>query len=78
MKKEELIRHCEEAVKTEESANQIYMGHLSAILQRSNLSREKLEKARDTLRYLIEQNSEHKRVLEKLLVRIRQEEIDAY
>jgi len=78
MTKDELIRRCEEAVKSEESANQIYMKHLSAILQRSELSREKLEKAREALSYLIGRNSEHKKILEDLLVRIRQEAVDVY
>ncbi len=78
MTKDEFIRHCEEAVKSEESANQIYMKHLSAILQRSELGKEKLEKAREVLSYLIERNSEHKKILEGLLVRIRQEVDDVF
>jgi len=78
MTKDEFIRHCEEAVKSEESANQIYMKHLSAILQRSELGKEKLEKAREALSYLIGRNSAHKKILEGLLVRIRQEADNVY
>ena len=54
------------------------MKHLSAILQRSELGKEKLEKAREVLSYLIERNSEHKKILEGLLVRIRQEVDDVF
>lgn len=78
MKKDELIRCCEEAVKTEESANQIYMKHLSAVLLRTDIPEEDLRQARQTLQYLIRMNTEHKRVLEALIVRIRKEDIDVY
>mgnify|MGYP001211977205 CR=1 FL=1 len=78
MKKDELIRCCEEAVKTEESANQIYMKHLSAVLMRTDIPEKDLRQARETLQHLILMNTEHKRVLEALLVRIRKEDIDVY
>lgn len=78
MKKAELIRCCEEAVKTEESANQIYLKHLSAILLRTDIPEEDVGRARSTIRYLIQMNEEHKRRLEKLLDRIQKEEIDVY
>lgn len=78
MKRDELIRCCEEAVKTEESANQIYMKHLSAVLLRTNIPEEDLRQARETLQYLIRMNTEHKRILEELLARIRKEDIDVY
>ena len=78
MKKDELIRCCEEAAKTEERANQIYMKHLSAILLRANIPEEDLRKARETIQHLIRMNTEHKRILEELLVRIRKEDIDVY
>ena len=78
MKKDELIRCCEEAVKTEESANQIYMKHLSAVLTRTDIPEEDLRQARQTLQYLIRMNTEHKRLLEDLLARIRKEDIDVY
>jgi len=78
MKKEELIRCCREAVKTEESANQIYMKHLSAILLRSGLPEADLQLARKTLQHLITMNTEHIRMLEGLIQRVQKEEIDVY
>jgi hypothetical protein len=78
MTKEELIRHCQEAAKTEESANAIYMRHLHAILLHSGLPREKLEEARDSILLLMDGNRRHKRVLERLIERIRREDCDVY
>lgn len=78
MKKDELIRCCQEAVKTEESANQIYMKHLSAILLRSGLPEADLRLARETLQHLIRMNTEHIRMLEGLLEKVRKEEVDVY
>ena len=78
MKKDELICRCEEAIKTEESANQIYMKHLSAVLLRTNIPEDDLRKARETLQHLISMNTNHKRILEELLARIRKEDTDVY
>lgn len=78
MKKEELIGRCEEAVKLEEDACQIYMKHLSAVLLRSGIPEEDLKRTRETLEYLIGVNAEHKRMLERLIARIREEKRDVY
>jgi rubrerythrin len=78
MKKAEFIRCCQEAIKTEESANQIYMKHLSAILLRTNIPEDDLCNARETLQHLISMNNNHKNIVEAVLERIRKEDIDVY
>ncbi len=78
MTKDELIGCCEQAINAEESANQIYMKHLSAILLRSGMPADDLRQARGILEYLIGENTEHKRMLQGLIERIRKEESDVY
>ncbi len=78
MTKEELLGCCAQAIHTEESANQIYMKHLSAILLRSGMPAAEMRQAREIVEYLIGKNTEHKRMLEGLVERIRKEETDVY
>ncbi|MCF8142525.1 MAG: hypothetical protein K9N21_01255 [Deltaproteobacteria bacterium] len=78
MTKEELIRHIQEGIKTEESAITIYARHLAAIVGRSGLPESRLSQVKKTLDILIEANREHKNLLDTLLRRIQGESIDVY
>ena len=78
MTREELIRHIQEGIKTEESAVTIYARHLTAIVDRSGLPESRLSQVKKTLDVLIESNREHKNLLDTLLRRIQGESIDVY
>jgi len=78
MTKEELIKHIQEGMKTEESAVTIYSRHLSAIVSKSGLPESTISKIRRTLQILIQANREHKDQLNALLKRIQGESIDVY
>lgn len=78
MTREELIRHIQEGMKTEESAITIYARHLGAIASRSGLPESKLVQIKRTLELLIEANRKHKNILDSLLKRIHGESIDVY
>jgi rubrerythrin len=73
MERETLIKHLQEAVKKEESATQVYMRHLSAILGRSGLAADDVSRIRKSLQYLIGCNEEHREQLLSLIERIREE-----
>lgn len=78
MKKEQLLKHCQEAIKTEEAANTVYLKHLSAIVLRSGLPEPDIAKIKDTIEFLIAINMRHKELLQSLVNRIREEDIDVY
>ncbi|MEI8173094.1 MAG: hypothetical protein WCH07_06375 [Deltaproteobacteria bacterium] len=78
MKKEQLLRHCQEAIKTEETANTVYLKHLSAIVLRSGLPESDIAKIKDTIEFLIAINTTHKELLQLLVNRILEEDIDVY
>jgi rubrerythrin len=76
MEREELIRHLEEAVKKEETATQIYIRHLSAIVSRSGLRAEDVSRIRKSFQYLVEENDKHAAQLLSLIDRVRKEGTD--
>ena len=78
MTKEELIRHIQEGIKTEESAVTIYSRHLSAIVSRSGLPESDIAELKRVLGTLIQENQRHKRILSTLLRRVQGEAIDVY
>lgn len=78
MKKEELLKCCREAMKTEETANSIYMKHLSAIVLRSGLPKSEIQRIKDVIEFLISTNTRHKNMLESIVQRIMEEDIDVY
>ena len=78
MTKEELMKHLQEGMKTEESAVTIYSRHLSAIVSKSGLPESTISKIKRTLQILIQANKEHKDKLNALLTRIQGESIDVY
>lgn len=78
MTKEELIRHIQEGIKTEESAVTIYSRHLAAIISRSGLAESNISRIKKTLEILIEANIKHKNLLNSLMKRIQGESIDVY
>jgi len=78
MKKEQLLKHCHEAVKTEETATTVYLKHLSAIVFRSGLPKPDIAKIKDTIEFLIAMNTRHKELMQSLINRIQEEDIDVY
>ncbi len=78
MDRETLIEHLKEAVRREESATQIYLKHLSAIISRSGIPAEQISSIQKSLKYLIDSNKEHKAYLLSLIERIKGEGIDVY
>ena len=78
MTKEELIRHIQEGIKTEESAVTIYSRHLAAIVSRSGLPESDISKIKKTLEILITANMKHKELLNSLTKRVQGESIDVY
>jgi len=78
MTKEELIKHIQEGMKTEESAVTIYSRHLSAIVSRSGLPESDIAELKRVLGTLIQENQRHKRILSTLLRQIQGEAIDVY
>ncbi|RPI64734.1 MAG: hypothetical protein EHM48_00175 [Planctomycetaceae bacterium] len=70
MTKSELCVHIEEALRTEEAANIVYMEHLTAIVTRSGLSPEKIKTARQICEYLIDWNNQHSMRLKQLLLKL--------
>ncbi len=78
MTKEELIRHIQEGIKTEESAVTIYSRHLSAIVSRSGLPESDIAELKRVLGTLIQENQRHKQILSALLRQIQGEAIDVY
>lgn len=78
MTREELIKHIQEGIKTEESAVTIYSRHLSAIVSRSGLPDSDIAELKRVLGTLIQENQKHKRILSALLGQIQGEAIDVY
>ncbi len=78
MTREELIRHIQEGIKTEESAVTIYSRHLSAIVSRSGLPDSDIAELKRRLGTLIQETQRHKRILSALLRQVQGEAIDVY
>lgn len=78
MKQEELQEVLAEAIRTEETASAIYLGHLKVITSRSGLSQPQVQKITELIQYLVRSNQEHKKALEILSERIRKGEIDVF
>jgi len=78
MTKEELIKHIQEGMKTEESAVTIYSRHLAAIVSRSGLPESDISEIKRVLGTLIQGTQRHKRILSGLLRQVQGEAIDVY
>jgi rubrerythrin len=78
MTREELIKHIQEGMKTEESAVTIYSRHLSAIVSRSGLPESDIAELKRVLGMLIQENQRHKQILSGLLRQVQGEAIDVY
>ena len=78
MIREELIKHIQEGIKTEESAVTIYSRHLDAIVSRSGLPESDISELKKVLGTLIRANQRHKRILNSLLKEVQGASIDVY
>ena len=59
MTKSELLEHIAEAIRTEESATQVYLTHIHAIIERSGLPDDATARLRKTMAALIAANTNH-------------------
>jgi len=78
MRKDELIAHISEGIRTEESASAIYLKHLNAIVGRGGLPNNVVVDAKRIIDQLISANDRHKGLLSDLRERVSREEIDVY
>jgi len=78
MKKQDLLEHIQQAIRTEESAVAIFMRHLSAMILRSGLREEEIFKIRQTINFLVAENKKHKLLLESLYDRIAGEQANDF
>ncbi len=78
MTKDELLQKINEGIRTEESATSVYLAHLDAIVERSSLEPEKIEKLRQGIGHLVAENKKHKAILENLLFRVQTGDVDVY
>ncbi|MDY6903476.1 MAG: hypothetical protein SWH61_02215 [Thermodesulfobacteriota bacterium] len=73
MKKDELMRHIREGIRTEESAVAIYYKHLRAVIIRSGIPRDTQFRVRAMLERLKAESAGHRKQLEKLMSRLEKE-----
>ncbi len=73
MKKNELLEKIRSAINAEESASTVYLGHLKALMARSQLDAAVVKKAQVGLGELIEANQDHRRILETLEKKVEKE-----
>lgn len=66
MKKNELLEKIRSAINAEESASTVYLGHLKALMARSQLDAAVVKNAQIVLGRLIEGNQGHRQILEAL------------
>jgi len=78
LKKEELIKLLEEAVKTEESAIPLYTKHISSTLFLSDLPLEKRKRIHEILQILNEQSSGHAITFRQMINNIERDVRDVY
>ena len=78
MTRDALLAEIRESIRKEESAVSIYLKHLSAVVSRSGLKGGKVEKVREVMEFLSQENRKHKAILEALEKKIEGEKADAY
>jgi len=66
MKKNELLEKIRSAINAEESASTVYLGHLKALMARSQLDSAVVNNAQTGLGELIKANQDHRHILEAL------------
>ena len=66
MKKNELLENIRSAINAEESASTVYLGHLKALMARSQLDAVVIKNAQTGLGELIKSNQDHRHILEAL------------
>ncbi len=78
MRKEELLKCIQESIRREESATNVYFGHLKVLILRSGLSESDIAEARKTIEFLVKSNIVHKKFMEALLQRTEEDPKDVY
>ena len=66
MKKNDLLEKIRSAINAEESASTVYLGHLKALMARSQLDSTAVKNAQTGLGKLIKANQGHRKILEEL------------
>jgi len=78
MKKNELLENIRSAINTEESASTVYLGHLKALMARSQLDAAVVINAQTVLGELIKANQQHRLILETLEKQIAKDPADDF
>ena len=78
MKREELIRRLQEAVLTEETAIPVYAKHLHNTLFWSGLHPDDIKVVKAGLRRLYTDSNRHRKMLEALIKKVREDESDVF
>lgn len=78
MKKKELLEKIRSAINVEESASTVYLGHLKALMARTQLDAAVVKNAQTVLGEMIEGNRGHRRILETLEKQVEKETADDF
>jgi rubrerythrin len=78
VKKEKLIHELEEAIKREETATTIFLGHISAFSCRFSLDDSFVKKFKKILKDLIVQNERHKEICIMILNKIKKDKRNVF
>lgn len=76
MDKNELVKELKDARRTEESAVQVYMKHLKAIVKRSTLEDDQVDKIRNVIKKLIQENKRHYEIVNSLITKVEEGRYD--
>jgi rubrerythrin len=78
MKKNELLEKIKSAINAEESASTVYLGHLKALMARSQLDPAIVKEAQTGIGELIKANQDHRHILETLQREVEKEPGDDF
>ena len=78
IRKEELLRRINEAIRTEESAISIYLENYSVVLERLGFDNARCDRIRKAFQTLGEESKQHKKILETLQGRLEKEPRDVF
>lgn len=78
MTRDELLERIQEAIRTEESATQVCLCHLDAVMDRTSLSPAAHDEVCQIINTLIAANEGHKQRLSQVATQIEEESDDVY
>lgn len=78
MKKDELMRHIREGIRTEESAVAIYYKHLRTVITRSGIDADTQDRIRSALEKLKAESMGHRKQLETMMAELEKDSADDF